>query len=44
MRSQYVTELPARNTKPAYPLSIASIGTVSRRVTVAMAKTVKYAG
>jgi hypothetical protein len=30
--------------KPAYPLTIAIIGTASRRMIVAMAKTMKYAG
>jgi hypothetical protein len=30
--------------KPAYPLTIAIIGTASRRMVVAMAKTMKYAG
>jgi hypothetical protein len=30
--------------KPAYPLTIAIIGAVSRKMVVAMAKTMKYAG
>jgi len=30
--------------KPAYPVTIATTGTSSRRTIVAMAKTVKYAG
>jgi hypothetical protein len=30
--------------KPAYPLITAIIGTASRKMVIAMAKTVKYAG